>query len=190
MLNDLVHGLNWIGLVASTTPWLCTTDVVLTGHKLITYVHAVGKEKFKYDGNKLPRVVPTRTRSGRDRDGIRASFLPSGFTVLPPAPQFCKTARLRWHSEDWRRSYASSMGPKEWLHDMDILFIICHVGTYFQVMLVSRRLVDEARARCLGIGYLERRQCANNKLDVVNKNLVDYDNGYEFDDEIDDMIPE
>ncbi|GMN58489.1 hypothetical protein TIFTF001_027581 [Ficus carica] len=25
MLNDLVHGLNWIGLAASTTPWLCAT---------------------------------------------------------------------------------------------------------------------------------------------------------------------
>nr|GMN74402.1 hypothetical protein TIFTF001_053847 [Ficus carica]GMN74411.1 hypothetical protein TIFTF001_053849 [Ficus carica] len=25
MLNGLVHGLNWIGLAASTTPWLCAT---------------------------------------------------------------------------------------------------------------------------------------------------------------------
>ncbi|GMN71073.1 hypothetical protein TIFTF001_052614 [Ficus carica] len=41
MLNDLVHSLNWIGLAASTTSWLCAMDVVLTGHKLITYVHAV-----------------------------------------------------------------------------------------------------------------------------------------------------
>ena len=27
------------------------------------------------------------------------------------------------------------------------------------------------------------------ELDVANNNLVDYDDGYEFDDEIDDMIP-
>ncbi|GMN57782.1 hypothetical protein TIFTF001_026884 [Ficus carica] len=32
------------------------------------------------------------------------------------------------------------------------------------------------------------RRCANNKLDVTNNNLVDYDDGYESDDEIDDMI--
>ncbi|GMN26333.1 hypothetical protein TIFTF001_046049 [Ficus carica] len=25
MLNDLVHGLKWIGLAATTTPWLCAT---------------------------------------------------------------------------------------------------------------------------------------------------------------------
>ncbi|GMN21502.1 hypothetical protein TIFTF001_051133 [Ficus carica] len=25
MLNGLVHGLSWIGLAASTTPWLCAT---------------------------------------------------------------------------------------------------------------------------------------------------------------------
>ncbi|GMN47530.1 hypothetical protein TIFTF001_016708 [Ficus carica] len=78
-----------------------------------------------------------------------------------PISQFCRqrrsfrTARLCWHSEEWRRSYTSSIGPKEWLHDMDILFRLCHVGTYLQVMLVSRRLVNEARARCLGIGGSE-----------------------------------
>ncbi|GMN71233.1 hypothetical protein TIFTF001_054589 [Ficus carica] len=32
------------------------------------------------------------------------------------------------------------------------------------------------------------RQCANNKLVEANKNLVDYDDGYELDDEIKDMI--
>ncbi|GMN59499.1 hypothetical protein TIFTF001_028590 [Ficus carica] len=25
MLNDLAHGLSWIGLAATTTPWLCAT---------------------------------------------------------------------------------------------------------------------------------------------------------------------
>ncbi|GMN59969.1 hypothetical protein TIFTF001_029062 [Ficus carica] len=25
MLNGLVHGLSWIGLVVPTTPWLCAT---------------------------------------------------------------------------------------------------------------------------------------------------------------------
>ncbi|GMN73096.1 hypothetical protein TIFTF001_054277 [Ficus carica] len=25
-LNGLVHGLSWIGLAASTTPWLCATE--------------------------------------------------------------------------------------------------------------------------------------------------------------------
>ncbi|GMN32614.1 hypothetical protein TIFTF001_053525 [Ficus carica] len=99
-----------------------------------------------------------------------------------------RTARLRWHSEEWRRSYASSIGLKEWLHDMETLFRFCHVGTHLQDMLASRRLVEEALARCLDIGYLERRQCANNKLVEANKNLVDYDDGYELDDEIKDMI--
>ncbi|GMN73067.1 hypothetical protein TIFTF001_054820, partial [Ficus carica] len=67
-----------------------------------------------------------------------------------------RTARLRWHSEEWRRSYASSIGLKEWLHDMETLFRFCHVGTHLQDMLASRRLVEEALARCFDIGYLER----------------------------------
>ncbi|GMN29186.1 hypothetical protein TIFTF001_046310 [Ficus carica] len=62
--TDLPRGLDW-----PPQPfhgYMPRLNVVLTGHKLITYVHVVGsngmgKEKFKYDGNKLPRVVPTRT---------------------------------------------------------------------------------------------------------------------------------
>ncbi|GMN25748.1 hypothetical protein TIFTF001_045982 [Ficus carica] len=70
-----------------------------------------------------------------------------------------RTARLCWHSEEWRKSYVSSIGSKERLHDMETLFKFCHVGTHLQYMIASRRLVKEARAsaRCLGIGYLERR---------------------------------
>ncbi|GMN54177.1 hypothetical protein TIFTF001_023298 [Ficus carica] len=72
MLDGLFHGLSWIGQAASNHfmamyHGTCThniLNIVLTEHKLIIYVHAVGKEKFKYDGNKLPRVVPTRTRTG------------------------------------------------------------------------------------------------------------------------------
>nr|GMN20230.1 hypothetical protein TIFTF001_048713 [Ficus carica] len=81
----------------------------------------------------------------------------------------------------------------------DPLQIFFHVGTHFQDMLASRRLVEESLARCFGIGYLERRygknvwkcldsvviarRCPNNKLEDANKNLVNYD------DEIEDMIP-
>ncbi|GMN74408.1 hypothetical protein TIFTF001_053850, partial [Ficus carica] len=70
MLNGLVHGLNWIGLAASTTPWLCATvsnlpaildqdyrEMALQTVKLMVWV----RKSFMYDGNKLPRVVPTRT---------------------------------------------------------------------------------------------------------------------------------
>ncbi|GMN33881.1 hypothetical protein TIFTF001_054401 [Ficus carica] len=41
----------------------------------------------------------------------------------------------------------------------ETFFKFCHEETYFQDMLTSRRLVKEARARarCFGIGYLERR---------------------------------
>ncbi|GMN62190.1 hypothetical protein TIFTF001_031276 [Ficus carica] len=44
-----------------------------------------------------------------------------------------------------------------WLHDMEILFKLCDVGAYLQVMLASRCLVGEARAWCLGTWVLERR---------------------------------
>ncbi|GMN33971.1 hypothetical protein TIFTF001_041978 [Ficus carica] len=49
MLNDLFHGLSWIGLAASN-------------HSMAMYhgKQPTGKV-FKYDGNKLSRVVPTRT---------------------------------------------------------------------------------------------------------------------------------
>ncbi|GMN70643.1 hypothetical protein TIFTF001_039684 [Ficus carica] len=43
----------------------------------------------------------------------------------------------------------------EWLYDIEILFRLCHVGAYIQVMLASRRLVGEARAWWLSIGDLE-----------------------------------
>ncbi|GMN62645.1 hypothetical protein TIFTF001_031725 [Ficus carica] len=59
-----------------------------------------------------------------------------------------RTARFRWHSEEWRRSSAYSTGPKESLHDMEILFRLCVAGTYLQVMFVRD---EEARAWCLGM---------------------------------------
>ncbi|GMN23090.1 hypothetical protein TIFTF001_045748 [Ficus carica] len=96
-----------------------------------------------------------------------------------PISQFCRkrhsfrTAKLRWNSEEWRRSYASSIGLKEWLHDIYIFFRLCHVGTYLQVMLASRRLVDEARARCLGIGYLERRAIIASRSELRSESVVD-----------------
>ncbi|GMN73000.1 hypothetical protein TIFTF001_053626 [Ficus carica] len=62
-----------------------------------------------------------------------------------------RTARLHWHSEEWKRSYAFSTGPKEWLHGVEILFRFCVVETYLQVMLASRHLDEEARAWCLGM---------------------------------------
>ncbi|GMN19824.1 hypothetical protein TIFTF001_045239 [Ficus carica] len=39
----------------------------------------------------------------------------------------------------------------------ETLFKFCHEEAYLQDMLTSRRLVKKARARCLSIGYLERR---------------------------------
>ena len=33
----------------------------------------------------------------------------------------------------------------EWLHDMETIFGIFHIGAHLQVMLASRRLVEEAR---------------------------------------------
>ena len=43
----------------------------------------------------------------------------------------------------------------EWLHDMEILFRLCHIGAHLQVMLVSQCLVGEARAWWLNIGNPE-----------------------------------
>ncbi|GMN67634.1 hypothetical protein TIFTF001_036698 [Ficus carica] len=45
----------------------------------------------------------------------------------------------------------------KWLHGMWIIFRLCHIGVYLQVMLASRRLVEEAHAWCLDIGDLEMR---------------------------------
>ncbi|GMN20597.1 hypothetical protein TIFTF001_050053 [Ficus carica] len=102
-----------------------------------------------------------------------------------PVSQFCRQrhsfvglkriAMLHWHSEEWRRSYTSSIGHKEWLHNMDILFRLCHVGTYLQVMLTSRRLVEEARVRCLDIGYIERSGSELRSESVVDKLSLRYD---------------
>ena len=45
------------------------------------------------------------------------------------------------------------------LADMEILFTLCHVGAYCQVMLANRLLVGEVRTRTwwFGIGDLEMR---------------------------------
>ncbi|GMN64984.1 hypothetical protein TIFTF001_034040 [Ficus carica] len=96
---------------------------------------------FWKKNSKLPRVVPIRARSGLVHD---------------LGTQMKRTARLCWHSEEWRKSYVSSIGPKERLHDIETLFRFCHVGTHLQDMIASRRLVKEAHAsaRSLGIGAL------------------------------------
>ncbi|GMN73572.1 hypothetical protein TIFTF001_052201 [Ficus carica] len=57
---------------------------------------------------------------------------------------------------------------------METLFRFCHVGTHLQDILASRRLVDEALARCLGIGYLERRSELRSES-VVDKLNLRYD---------------
>ncbi|GMN45129.1 hypothetical protein TIFTF001_014310 [Ficus carica] len=41
----------------------------------------------------------------------------------------------------------------EWLHDMETIFRLCHVGTHLQVMLASRRLTGEARLWWLRLGH-------------------------------------
>ncbi|GMN31866.1 hypothetical protein TIFTF001_048128 [Ficus carica] len=122
------------------------------------------------------KVVALRSVGwGRVGVGIRAKF------SCHPVSQFCRqrhsfrTARLRWHSEEWRKSYASSIGLKEWLHDMETLFRFCHVGTHLQDMLASRRLVDKALARCLGIGYLERSRSELRSESVMDKLNLRYD---------------
>ena len=43
----------------------------------------------------------------------------------------------------------------EWLHDIEILFQLCHIGAHLWVMLASRCLIEEARAWWLNIGNLE-----------------------------------
>ncbi|GMN58698.1 hypothetical protein TIFTF001_027787 [Ficus carica] len=40
----------------------------------------------------------------------------------------------------------------EWLHDMETIFSLCHIGVHLQVMLASRRLVGEARIWWLSLG--------------------------------------
>ncbi|GMN52713.1 hypothetical protein TIFTF001_021854 [Ficus carica] len=126
----------------------------------------------------IPRIVKdlanpnflwiARIWSGRDRDGIRVGFLPSGFTVLPPAPQFLSNPGMIeedreallafWGMES--RTFDGTQGATvlaKWLHGTEILFRLYHVGAYLQVMFASRCLVGEARAWCLGIRDLEMR---------------------------------
>ncbi|GMN69114.1 hypothetical protein TIFTF001_038165 [Ficus carica] len=43
----------------------------------------------------------------------------------------------------------------KWLHDMEAIFRLCHVGAHLQVMLASQRLIGEAHAWWLSIGDLE-----------------------------------
>ncbi|GMN25974.1 hypothetical protein TIFTF001_046008 [Ficus carica] len=43
----------------------------------------------------------------------------------------------------------------EWLHNMEIIFRLCHIGAHLQIMLGSRCLVGEARSWWLNIGNPE-----------------------------------
>ncbi|GMN49656.1 hypothetical protein TIFTF001_018828 [Ficus carica] len=182
-----------------TTPWLCTTVSNLPaildarlwkdGTATVKCGMDTATEKFQVCmTSKLPRVVPTRTRSGLVHDlGTRSALrrwpghYREWYQSKFPAIQFHSsaasttvlTARLRWHSEEWRRSYASSIGPKEWLHDMGFQILSCRdVSPGYAC---SRRLVKEARARCLGIGYLEKSLGAimANRSDLRSESVVD-----------------
>ncbi|GMN35482.1 hypothetical protein TIFTF001_042233, partial [Ficus carica] len=76
--------------------------------------------------SKLPRVVPIRARSGLVHDlGTQSKvFLPSSFTVLPPAPQFYKDMNLvlnpGWtEDEEDRKALLAFRGMEEELHIFD-----------------------------------------------------------------------
>ncbi|GMN45139.1 hypothetical protein TIFTF001_014313 [Ficus carica] len=43
----------------------------------------------------------------------------------------------------------------EWLHDMETIFGLCHIGVHLQVMLASRRLVEGTRLWWLSLEDLE-----------------------------------
>ncbi|GMN65882.1 hypothetical protein TIFTF001_034950 [Ficus carica] len=77
MLNGWFHGLSWIGLAASNHSMAMYHGKQPTGNtwcKTVEGWHCTVTVKcgmdtatgrvFKYDGNKLPRVVPTHIRSG------------------------------------------------------------------------------------------------------------------------------
>ncbi|GMN64412.1 hypothetical protein TIFTF001_033482 [Ficus carica] len=58
-----------------------------------------------------------------------------------------------WEMEP--RTYDGSQGAAdlaEWLHDMETIFRLCHVGAHLQVMVASRRLMGEARLWWLSLG--------------------------------------
>ncbi|GMN66047.1 hypothetical protein TIFTF001_035116 [Ficus carica] len=132
--------------------------------------------------SKLPCVVPTCTRSGlvhglsrirlaapttpwlrttadRYRVGIRAGFLPSGFTVCLPAPQSLRMdedrdAALVFYGMqplifDGTRRTVSLVG---WLYDMELICQICHIEVRLQVLLASQCLVGDARLWWLTLG--------------------------------------
>ncbi|GMN54147.1 hypothetical protein TIFTF001_023280 [Ficus carica] len=40
----------------------------------------------------------------------------------------------------------------EWLHDMETIFRLCHIGAHLQVMLTSQCLIGEARIWWLSLG--------------------------------------
>lgn len=71
----------------------------------------------------------------------------------------------RWIDEDreaslafWEmepRTFNATQGAAalaEWLHDMETIFRLCHIGAHLQVMLASRRLTGEARLWWLSMG--------------------------------------
>ena len=43
----------------------------------------------------------------------------------------------------------------EWLHDMETIIRLCHIGAHLQVMLTTRHLIGEARIWWLSLGDLE-----------------------------------
>ncbi|GMN67298.1 hypothetical protein TIFTF001_036357 [Ficus carica] len=58
-----------------------------------------------------------------------------------------------WEMEP--RTYDGTQGAAdlaEWLHDMETIFRLCHIGAHLQVMLASRRLMGEARLWWLSLG--------------------------------------
>ncbi|GMN74111.1 hypothetical protein TIFTF001_052311 [Ficus carica] len=56
----------------------------------------------------------------------------------------------------------------EWLHDMETIFSLCHIGAHLQVMLASQQLVGEARLWWL---CLEDPEIPRNALHILRDGL-------------------
>ncbi|GMN23229.1 hypothetical protein TIFTF001_045757 [Ficus carica] len=137
----LVHG-NELDRAGRPNHSMAARHVVLAERKLTTYVYAVDKY-----GSGL-------RKAGRYRVGIRAGFLPSGFTVCLPAPQSLfetmdddRDAALVFYGMqpllfDGTQRTVSLAG---WLYDMESIFGICHIEAHLQVLLATRCLAVEAR---------------------------------------------
>ncbi|GMN32981.1 hypothetical protein TIFTF001_044745 [Ficus carica] len=140
----LVHGLSWIGLAAPATPWLRVTEVVLAERKLMTYAHAIVKQPI----GGLSQLVSERVPAI-----LFYSFAASATIFIE---EDCEASLTFWGMEpcifDGTQGAATLA---EWLHDLEILFRLCHIEARLQVMLASRRLVEEACAWWLNIGNPE-----------------------------------